>query len=144
MQQKIESRQDYEKYIVNNPIKLLCAIKEHALNFQDKKYPMVIIMDAFRVFSSTQQKEGEFLQDYTKRFKVAKDVLESHLGGLVVLKKIITHMNGYISETEDNNSYLAEMAFEQYAAYLYLEQSHRKKYGSILSGLHTQYSLGND
>jgi hypothetical protein len=49
---------------------------------------MVIIMDAFRVFSSTQQKEGESLQDYTKRFKVAEDVLESHLGGLVILKKL--------------------------------------------------------
>jgi hypothetical protein len=49
---------DYEKDIVNNPIKLLCAIKEHALSFQYKKYPMVIIMDAFRVFSSTRQKEG--------------------------------------------------------------------------------------
>jgi hypothetical protein len=36
MQQKIELRQDYEKDIVNNPIKLMCAIKEHALNFQDK------------------------------------------------------------------------------------------------------------
>jgi hypothetical protein len=36
-------------------------------------------------------------------------------------------MNGYIFETEDNYSYLAEMAFEQYAAYLYLEQSDRKK-----------------
>jgi hypothetical protein len=47
MQHKIESHQDYEEVIVNNPIKLLGAIKEHALNYQDKKYPMLIIMDAF-------------------------------------------------------------------------------------------------
>jgi hypothetical protein len=53
-------------------------------------------------------------------------------------------MSGYVSETEDNYSNLADMAFEQYASYLYLEQSDRKKYGSILSGLSTQYSLGND
>jgi hypothetical protein len=32
---------------------------------------------------SMQQKEGESLQDYTKRLKVAKEVLESHLGVLV-------------------------------------------------------------
>jgi hypothetical protein len=50
MQQKIELQQDYEKDIVNNPIKWLDAIRERALNFQDKKYPMVIIMNAFRVF----------------------------------------------------------------------------------------------
>ena len=60
------------------------------------------------------------------------------------MKKIITQRNGYISEKEDNYSYLAEMAFEQYAAYLYLEQSDRKKYGTILSVFNTQYSLGND
>jgi hypothetical protein len=36
------------------------------------------------------------------------------------------------------------MAFEQYAAYLYLEQCEQKKYGTILSALSTQYSFGND
>lgn len=33
----------------------------------------------------TKQKEGESLQDYTKRFKVAKDVFESHIGGPLIL-----------------------------------------------------------
>ena len=42
---------------------------------------MMIIMDASRVYVMTRQKESESLQDYTKRFQVAKDVLESHLGG---------------------------------------------------------------
>ena len=96
MQHKIESRQDYEDDIMNKPIKLLFAIKEHALNYQDKKYPMLIIMDAFCVFSTTRQKEGESLQDYTKRFKVSKGVLESHLGGPVILQKYISQMNGCV------------------------------------------------
>jgi hypothetical protein len=38
MQQKIKLIQDYEKGIVNNPIKLLGAIKEYVLSFQDKKW----------------------------------------------------------------------------------------------------------
>jgi hypothetical protein len=52
---------NYEKDIVNNPIKLLCAIKEHALNFQYRKYPMVIIMDAFRVFHPRDRGKGLFV-----------------------------------------------------------------------------------
>jgi hypothetical protein len=144
MQNKIESRQDFDKYIVNNPIKLLEAIKEHALHFQDKKYPMTIIMDAFRAFSNTKQKENESLQDYTKRFKVAKEVLESHLGGPINLTKYITTMKEFTSENELNYKNLSNMAFEQYCAYLYLEQSDKKKYGSIMNGLSTQYSLNNN
>ena len=53
-------------------------------------------------------------------------------------------MEGFVSESHENYANLASMAFEQYLAYVYLEQSERKKYGSILSGLSTQFSLGND
>jgi hypothetical protein len=101
-------------------------------------------MDAFRAFATTKQKEGESLQDFTKRFKVAKDVLENHLGSPIILTKFIAKMNGYVSESEKNYPELANTAFEQYAAYVYLEQSDKRKYGTILSGLSTQYSLGND
>jgi hypothetical protein len=47
------------------------AIKEHALNFQENRYSMSIILDAMRMLFNTKQKEGESLQDYTKRFRVA-------------------------------------------------------------------------
>jgi hypothetical protein len=120
MQHKIESHQDFDDDIMNNSIRLLQAIKEHALNYQDKKYPMLIIMDAFRAFATTKQKEGETLQDFTKRFKVAKDVLENHLGSPIFLTKFIAKMNGYVSESEKNYPELANTAFEQYAAYVYL------------------------
>jgi hypothetical protein len=143
MQHKIKSHQEFDDNIMNNPIRLLRAIKEHTLNYQDKKYPMLIIMDAFRAFATTKQKEGESLQDFTKRFKVAKDVLENHLGSPIILTKFIAKMNGYVSESEKNYPELANTAFEQYAAYVYLEQSDKRKYGTILSGLSTQYSLGN-
>ena len=85
MQQKFESRQDYENEIVNNPIQLLKAIKEHALNYEDKKYIIFITIDGFRTFATTRQKEGEALQEFTKQFKVAKYALESHLGGRIML-----------------------------------------------------------
>ena len=40
MQNKILERSDYESKIYNNPIKLLQAIKQHALNFDETQYSM--------------------------------------------------------------------------------------------------------
>ena len=65
MQNKLLAQSDYEDEIYNNPIKLLKAIKEHALNYQETRYEMSIISDAFRALWNTTQKENENLQDYT-------------------------------------------------------------------------------
>jgi hypothetical protein len=77
--------------------------KEYALNYQDTKHSMLIIMDAFCVLAATRQIEGEKLQKYTKMFKVSKDVSESHLGGPIILQNIITRMNGHASEMDCKN-----------------------------------------
>ena len=53
-------------------------------------------------------------------------------------------MDGYASEDKESYSNLSSIAFEQYSTFVYLEQSNREKYGNILTGLSTQYSLGND
>lgn len=59
-------------------------------------------MDAFKVFASTKQEDGDALQDCRKRFKVPKYFLELHLGGPVTLKKLITKKDGCISETQED------------------------------------------
>jgi len=47
MQNKLLALSDYEDEIYNNPIKLLKAIKEHVLNYQETPYKMAIISDHF-------------------------------------------------------------------------------------------------
>ena len=143
MKNKIEAKSDFDG-IKNNPIKLLKAIKEHALNYQEKRYSMSIILDLFRALMGTKQKEGESLQDYTKQFRVAWDVLKSHIGGLIILSKIMEGMKEYKTANNDEKGVMQEKAFNQFLAFLYLENSDRAKYGSILTGLNTQQSLGND
>ena len=54
MQNKIESQNNYTE-IVNNPVKLLKVIKEHALNYQEPRYDMPIIADAIMCFMTTKQ-----------------------------------------------------------------------------------------
>ena len=80
MQIKIEARTDYTS-IKGNPILLLKAIKEHALNYQENRYSVAIVYESIKNMLATKQREGESLQDYTRRFKTALDVMEGHLGG---------------------------------------------------------------
>ena len=69
MKAKLEARRDFENVIYNNPIELLSAIKQHALNYQESRCEMSVIADGFTTFFGTRQKDGEHLQDYTRRFK---------------------------------------------------------------------------
>jgi len=93
---------------------------------------------------SSKQREGESLQDYTKRFRVAKDVLESHVGGPIQFPKIVEAMPAYDATQQTVVEACNKAAFDQFLAYLYLENANRTKYGLILTGLNMQKSLGND
>ena len=143
MKNKIESRSDYDK-LRNDPILLLKAIKEHALYYQENRYSMSIILDAMRTVLGTKQKESESLQDYTKRFRVARDVLKSHIGGPIIMTKIVEALPGYEKSDEDKCSKQQEQVYNQFLAYLYMDNADKLKYGSILTGLNTQQSLGNN
>ena len=43
MQSKIEARKDYETVVYNKPVKLLEAIKEHALNYEENRLSLIHI-----------------------------------------------------------------------------------------------------
>ena len=75
MKNKIEAHTDFKSKVKDNPIELLKAVKEHALKYQEHHYDMSIILDAISTLLGTKQKEKESLQDYTKRFRVSRDVL---------------------------------------------------------------------
>ena len=57
MQGKLEARTDYQSKIYNNPIELLKAIKEHALNYQGSRYEMAIINNAVQAFLIANKKK---------------------------------------------------------------------------------------
>ena len=65
MKNKIESHTNYAT-IQQDPIELLKAIKEHALNYQEQCYKHLIILDATVALLNTKQQDNESLQDYTK------------------------------------------------------------------------------
>jgi hypothetical protein len=55
MQDKIASRSYYNNIVYNDPIALLCAIKEHSLDYRDTRYEMSIISDEFRSLHCTMR-----------------------------------------------------------------------------------------
>jgi hypothetical protein len=140
MKNKIKSRSDFKLQIENNPIELLQAIKKHSLNYKEKKYNMSVILDSVKTLLTTRQKEGEPLQDFTKKFWITQEVFESHLGGPIILTKILSTTTGYnVNPTDkmqmEKNKMFEEQAFKQLLAFNYLENADQSKYVSILSSL---------
>ena len=161
MQNKITGHSDFEAKIFNNPINLLKAIKEHSLNYQESRYKMLVILDSLRTFSNTRQKELEPLQEYTRRFKTAKDIMESHKGGPIILTKYIQMSQEYQTDKERYQNNVANGIFEsiklnpfeakylrkaaeKFYACIYLENADKTKYDSILKNLNQQNSVGNN
>jgi hypothetical protein len=143
LQNKIESMSDFATGIKNNPIELLKSIKQHAMNFQEHKYEMCILADAFKALFNLRQKEMESLTDYTKRFKTARDVLQSHVGDTIVLSKVVKALDNYDVTNVTQTQKQIDDTWNQFLAYLYLDNCDKAKYGSLLKGLDTQQSLGN-
>ena len=85
MKNKIESRSNFKSNIKLNPFELLKVIKEHSLNYHENQYNMSLIFEAQTSLFTTKQKEGESLQDYTKRFYIAREVYETLIGGPIKL-----------------------------------------------------------
>jgi hypothetical protein len=144
MQQKVEARSDFESTIKGNPIELLMAIKQHALNYQEHRYAMSIVFDAMKNLLICKQKEGEQLQEYTKRFKTARDVLEQHMGGPIVLFRYMATLPDWDETNVTKMENCRDLAFRHFLVYTYMENSDQAKYGSLLKGLSTQQSLGNN
>ena len=144
MQNKIQSRKDFSTMIKNNPIELLKAIKEQLIKFQENKYEMRVIADALQNIISAKQREDESLIDYTQRYKSAKDVLIAQIGGPIILTKVVEGLEEYDANDATKIKEQQKTAFEKIVTLIYLENSDRMKYGSLIKGLLGQYTLGQD
>lgn len=143
MTNAIELRSNYSE-IKNDPIALLKSVKEHALTYQQYNYPMANIVDSIRTLFNTTQKKNENLHEYTKRFKVAREVMEFHAGATSFATKTAKDPNRDVSDNDGDDDGTECQSHEQFLAYMYLENADQTKYGSILNSLHNKYALGKD
>ena len=122
---------------------------------------MAIIADAIRIFLNTKQKVSESLQDHTRRFKTSKEIMESHIGGPIILSKYIQLTKEYKNDIQSHqhkfeNEIIASQepnpfktkysrkAASKFYMYVYLDNSDNSKYKSILKNLNHQNFFGNN
>ena len=114
------------------------------LNYEESRYNMRIIVDALDRYLNCKQRNNESLQDYTKCFKLAKAILDSHLEGIIKLHKIVENDTTYDETKPGNMKRLEEDADEKLTLCLCIKNTDRDKYESLLKGLSAQKSLKND
>jgi len=59
------------------------------MSYMENRYPASIVVDSIKTFVNLKQKKDENLIDYTRHFKSARDIMESHLGGKLHIPKLV-------------------------------------------------------
>ena len=80
---------------------------------------------------NVSQKEDETSQDWTKQFRTAQEVLESHIGVPIIILKIVEVMTEYNSNDVKALKMFQMKTFESFLAFLCLENADKSRYGSI-------------
>ena len=137
MKTNIEALKDFKDSIYKNLVEFPKEIKQHALNYQELRYEMSVILDGFTKCFGKRQKDQESLQDYTRRFEKSYEVLQLHIGGQIQIQKYVKTLNGltdypYNEDEFLTNEQLTKQASEQLASFVYLQNADQLKYGSIL------------
>jgi len=123
---------------------LLDAIKILMHDPVRAQYPMVSMTEALTRMVNAKQMENEPLLDYVKHFKQLHDVVKSHLGTKIL--DTFTEQSKEYQKLKDTKkeTEMKEAAFNAWMAYLLIRGSNQSKYGSIIKGFISQFSLGND
>jgi hypothetical protein len=95
MKNKIEARSDFKSNIENNSFELLKTIGKHLMSYQENCYNVSVILDSLMMLLTTQKKEAESLQDYTKQFQITREVFESQRGRPIILLKPLFDNKAY-------------------------------------------------
>ena len=110
-------------------------------------------------FINLGQKDDETSIDYLKRFKAAQDVFYSHVGRDFCFPKLAAdhadcaaHKAVVIGDKTTMQEKMAarleikkinKECMDKFTAHIHLENTDRSRYGSIMTGLDSQFSLGN-
>ena len=89
------------------------------------------------------QYDNEDLTDYVKRLKQARDICKALVGTEIIHKAIEQTERYKIASDEDKARYKTE-SFDYLDGLLLIRGCNRKKYGSLVKGLESQYALGQD
>jgi hypothetical protein len=82
--------------------------------------------------------------DYTRCFESSCDVQESHIGGKMRFDKLAEADQAWSATDVMKQNACYECAYNRCMSLLLLQNSNQAKYGSILTGLASQFALTQD
>ena len=147
MQARIRQDADYDKAIVDDPIKLMQIIRSKAHSFRPEEYDVVSVIRALREFANFNQYFDEDIKDFGDRFTAMLRVFKTQFGGLLIIPKLLPTLEAEIakgSKTVVLDLNEAQKIWERTLAYSILQAGDTRKYGSLMTTLKTQKSLHND
>jgi hypothetical protein len=108
------------------------------------KYPYASLTEAMSRMLNIKQIESEGLLDYVKRFKESGDIMKSHVGNNI-LDKFVKNTREYQDETDKLlQQNMKDGAYNKWMAYLLIQNSDQAKYGTVMNGLVSQFSIQNN
>jgi hypothetical protein len=108
------------------------------------KYPYASLTKAMSRMLNIKQIESEGLLDYVKRFKESGNIMKSHVG-TDILDKFVENTREYQDETDQLlQQNMKDGAFNKWMAYLLIRNSDQAKYGTVMNGLVSQFSMQNN
>ncbi len=138
MQNRIEEHPDYHTKIIDDPIELLKAIRTLMHDPIRARYAYSSLAESMRKFVNIRQGQDEEPLEYSLRFKQIKDILKGHLGE-DCLDNFVSATKEYrdadANTDETTKSALMKGAFEQWCVVVMLENSDRRRYGSMIDNL---------
>ena len=127
LQHKLQARKNFGDGIKGDPIKLLDAISKHSMSYMENKYPYSTALDAIKNYINLKQIDDESLVYYTRRFKLAKKIMETQIGGKLELPKLAKldpkwmEIWDLADLTIDHSKESKAHAYKKFTTFLYLE-----------------------
>ena len=113
-------------------------IKENSLSFDDKMKADIVIINAIMNLMTTRQMDNEDLTNYTKHFKMARDLCKEKYGEIFKIPMLAQKESTWASDEE--GSY--KTAHASFLSILYLKNSDKRKYGSFMKKMAEDFATG--
>jgi hypothetical protein len=143
MKAKLESLKDFdEKHAASDCHWLLKSILSITLQFDQRRYGHLAIMDAHQKFLSCKQSSNQTVEDFRRQLTLWSDTIEHH-GGSIVANYNLT------SATDSQGRPLTleqrkEFSRQETLAMALLRGSDPTRYGTLLDHLANQFASGRD
>ena len=139
---QLQAHQDW-KLIQYDPIELLKALREITHRYQDSRYAIGTVATSIRTFFTMKQENNESLVTYSKRFKNAKDIMETRFGKLDMSHSLMGTAS-YDTASLTEKEIMEKDAYNRLVAYEFLMGCTTNKATELKKELQNDHAKGDN